>query len=203
MNIISQYKKAPFYTRIVQFGCENCGRRWKSASGSLVDFQICKGCYGQVYPGGYKWEAPNKRGNQNKETYLPHDTELCGKCIRLGYSCMEAINSMQDQEDTIIVNNTEGEVMTLSKSTDIFDNIVTKIDKKKKRQNKQAKKAEREKAKQAWIQLMDNREEDIVYQVEQLHIAKDESDNNNEPLQTTKDESNGSNEQSIQTKDEQ
>lgn len=128
-----KHPRAPFQVLIIEFGCANCGRRWRSAGGSLTDFQICKGCYEKCYPGRYKMQAPNKKGNQNRETFIPHDSELCGKCIRLGYSCME---QGVEEESSIIVSNEDGEELRLgNRNLSSFFEIkpAKKVNKKKKK----------------------------------------------------------------------
>ncbi|KAI9301136.1 hypothetical protein BJ944DRAFT_234188 [Cunninghamella echinulata] len=89
---------APKYVRVVKFGCENCGRRWASANGSLTDYQLCKTCYTECYPTGHTIKPPNKRGNMNQETYAKHNPDLCGKCYRLGFSCMQLPDKEGEQE---------------------------------------------------------------------------------------------------------
>ncbi|KAI8991224.1 hypothetical protein BDF20DRAFT_831284 [Mycotypha africana] len=141
-------KKAPFKTLIVRFGCDNCGRRWRSASGNMNDFQICKNCYQKVYPCGYQYEAPNKRGNQNRETFESHNSELCGKCIRLGFNCMELTISQRLDQDAIeelvptIVRNEDEEDIALTNNVDILAFIKpqkTKNKNKKKMSTQQTK----------------------------------------------------------------
>lgn len=124
-----QYNKAPFRVCIVRYTCENCFRRWNSANGNLNDYQLCKNCLQKCYPGSHKWEEPNKLGNQNRETYISHNSELCGKCIRLGYSCMEIGDEVA--QGTRVTNN-DGEEIVLENNSDISSFIVKKIDKKKK-----------------------------------------------------------------------
>ncbi|KAI8647174.1 hypothetical protein BD408DRAFT_465524 [Parasitella parasitica] len=114
----TQYKKAPFNVQIVKFGCENCGRRWQSANGSLKDYQKCKRCFQKCYPSSYKIMAPNKRGNENRGSFQAHNTELCGRCDRLGYSCMELGNN--SNEDTLVVSGSNNEeVLLLTKTKDL------------------------------------------------------------------------------------
>lgn len=125
-----QYTKAPYSVRIVKFGCENCGRRWQSANGSLKDYQKCKNCFSKCYPSSYKIQAPNKRGNENRGTFQAHNTELCGRCARLGYSCMELGNSVD--QDNIIVSAADDEEVVLTKSNDLSSYIVTNEKKNKK-----------------------------------------------------------------------
>ncbi|CAO3618396.1 unnamed protein product [Cunninghamella echinulata] len=90
---------APKYVRLVKFGCINCGRRWTSANGSLNDYQLCKACFTICYPTGSTIEPPNKIGNMNRETYIKHYPDLCGKCYRLGYSCMLLPDKEGEQEE--------------------------------------------------------------------------------------------------------
>ncbi|KAG2200419.1 hypothetical protein INT46_002286 [Mucor plumbeus] len=118
----SFHDRAPFNVRIVKFGCLNCGRRWQSANGSLQDYQRCKGCFEKTFPSSYKIQAPNKRGNENKGTFRPHNSELCGKCDRLGYSCMEI--EADDCQDDIIVIAADEEDVVLTKSNDLSSFIV-------------------------------------------------------------------------------
>lgn len=124
------HDKAPFNVRIVKFGCLNCGRRWQSANGSLQDYQRCKGCFEKTFPSSYKIQAPNKRGNENKGTFRPHNSELCGKCDRLGYSCMEI--EADDGQDDIVVIAADEEDVVLTKSNDLSSFIVVKEKKTKK-----------------------------------------------------------------------
>lgn len=104
-------------------------------------------------PREFKWEEPNKQGNQNRESYLAHESALCGKCVRLGYSCFEALGKEQPDGD-IIVSNEEGKEITLERSVDIFSNLVIDIlDNKKSKKvelvaiSKKGKKFQREKEK--------------------------------------------------------
>lgn len=126
----SFHDRAPFNVRIVKFGCLNCGRRWQSANGSLQDYQRCKGCFEKTFPSSYKIQAPNKRGNENKGTFRPHNSELCGKCDRLGYSCMEI--EADDCQDDIIVIAADEEDVVLTKSNDLSSFIVVKEKRPKK-----------------------------------------------------------------------
>ncbi|KAG2202044.1 hypothetical protein INT47_006236 [Mucor saturninus] len=130
---MQNYDKAPFLVRIVKYTCGTCFRRWQSANGNLEDYQICKNCYSKCYPGEYKWQAPNKKGNQNQETFVAHNTELCGKCIRLGSSCMELRN--EDSNPGTIVSNEDGEDFILENNSDLSSFLVIKEkpDKKKKK----------------------------------------------------------------------
>ncbi|CEP14340.1 hypothetical protein [Parasitella parasitica] len=118
----THYKKAPFHVRIVKFGCENCGRRWQSANGSTKDYQKCKNCYEKCYPRSYKIQAPNKRGNENRGSFRAHNVKLCGRCDRLGYSCMEVGNNAD--EDTVIVNGSNDEEIVLTNANDLSSFIV-------------------------------------------------------------------------------
>lgn len=150
---IQFYDKAPYHVRIVKYTCGVCFRRWQSANGNLEDYQICKNCFSKCYPGEYKWQAPNKKGNQNQETFIAHNSELCGKCIRLGVSCME----LRDEDTTpgIVVMNDDGEDFLLESSSDLSSFIVVKekTDKKKKKVgDKKMNKSEQER--QAWHDLM-------------------------------------------------
>ncbi|KAL7309994.1 Zinc finger CCHC domain-containing protein 24 [Mucor circinelloides] len=95
------HSKAPFSVRIVEFGCPKCSRRWSSANGSLEDYQKCKNCYTECYPVGSRIRKPNKFGNENRQTYQGHNKELCGKCTRLGRSCMTLGNESDDDVDEI------------------------------------------------------------------------------------------------------
>ncbi|KAK4520041.1 Replication termination factor 2 [Mucor velutinosus] len=117
-----EHTKAPYSVRIVKFGCENCGRRWQSANGSLSDYQKCRNCYERCYPSSYKIQAPNKRGNENRGTFQAHDTELCGRCERLGYSCMELGNAID--QDNLLVTGADDEDVVLTKSNDLFSYVV-------------------------------------------------------------------------------
>lgn len=129
-----QHTKAPYSVRIVKFGCENCGRRWQSANGSLRDYQKCKSCYTKCYPSSYKIQVPNKKGNENRGTFQAHNTELCGRCARLGYSCMELGNSVD--QDNIVVSAADNEEVVLIKSNDLSSYIVTNEKKKKSKAKK-------------------------------------------------------------------
>ncbi|GAN04477.1 hypothetical protein MAM1_0065d03937 [Mucor ambiguus] len=103
----SVHSKAPYYVCIVEFGCLHCGRRWSSANGSLKDYQKCKNCYTECYPVGSRIREPNKLGNENRQTLQAHNKELCGKCARLGRSCMMLGNkSDSDNDDTDIHTKT-------------------------------------------------------------------------------------------------
>lgn len=136
MSFYTDYEhvKAPYSVRIVKFGCENCGRRWQSANGSLHDFQKCKNCYEKCYPSSYKIQAPNKRGNENRGTFQAHNTELCGRCERLGYPCMELGNALD--EDNLLVTGADDEDVTLTKSNDLLSYIVEPKSKKGKKKTK-------------------------------------------------------------------
>ncbi|KAL9541942.1 hypothetical protein MBANPS3_008857 [Mucor bainieri] len=142
LSVIRQYPvydRAPFHVRIVKFGCLNCGRRWQSANGSLQDYQRCKGCLEKTFPSSYKIQAPNKRGNENPGTFRPHNSDLCGKCDRLGYSCME-IEGDEGQDDIIVVAADEEDVV-LTKANDLSNFIVVKEKKTKKSKPKKEDKA--------------------------------------------------------------
>lgn len=150
--------KAPFKVCIVKYTCGTCFRRWQSANGNLNDYQLCKHCYQKCYPGEYKWQAPNKKGNQNRETFVAHNTELCGKCIRLGFSCMELLD--EGKPPGIVVSNDDGEDFLLENNSDLSNFIVIKekVDKKKKKADKKSGKNTMIKAKQErqeWSALMD------------------------------------------------
>ncbi|CEP14471.1 hypothetical protein [Parasitella parasitica] len=105
------YEKAPFNVRMVNFACIKCTRRWSSANGSLEDYQKCKNCYTECYPVGCTIRAPNKVGNENRETYQGHIKELCGKCQRLGKSCMMVGND--DDDDFRVITDADGEELYL------------------------------------------------------------------------------------------
>ncbi|CAO3614069.1 unnamed protein product [Mucor fragilis] len=139
MSYFTDYEntRAPYKVRIVKFGCENCGRRWQSANGSLNDYQKCKNCYSKCYPSSYKIQAPNKRGNENRGTLQAHNIELCGRCERLGYSCMELGNEL-DQEN-LLVTGADDEDVVLSKSNDLFSYVVEPKAKKGKSKAKKEK----------------------------------------------------------------
>lgn len=115
----TEYDDAPFNVRIVSFACDECGRRWRSANGSLEDYQKCKNCYTECYPVSYKIQAPNKIGNENRETYEAHNKELCGKCERLGRSCMMLGNEGKDSFR--IITNADGEDIYLDDSSRLQD----------------------------------------------------------------------------------
>ncbi|KAI8643036.1 hypothetical protein BD408DRAFT_442920 [Parasitella parasitica] len=110
----SMHEKAPFSVRITNFACNECDRRWSSANGSLQDYQKCKYCYTKCYPLGHKIRAPNKTGNENRETYQGHIKELCGKCQRLGKSCMMLENDYDDSYR--VITNADGEDMYLDRA---------------------------------------------------------------------------------------
>jgi hypothetical protein len=136
------YSRVPFRVFIIEFICENCGRQWKSTGGSLTDYQICKNCCEKCYPGRYKLQVPNKKGSENRETFISHDSELCGKCIRLGYSCMgQGIK----EEPSIVVSNEDGKELRLGKS-DLSS--VSEIESAKENNKKKRKDAIAEKSKQ-------------------------------------------------------
>ncbi|KAG2189985.1 hypothetical protein INT46_009742 [Mucor plumbeus] len=111
----TEYINAPFNVRIVSFACEECGRRWRSANGSLEDYQKCKNCYAECYPVSYKIQAPNKVGDENRETYEAHNKELCGKCERLGRSCM--MLGVEYKDSFRIITNADGEDIYLNDSS--------------------------------------------------------------------------------------
>ncbi|GAN06322.1 hypothetical protein MAM1_0119d05803 [Mucor ambiguus] len=117
-----EHTRAPYSIRVVKFGCENCGRRWQSANGSLSDYQKCKNCYEKCYPSSYKVQAPNKRGNENRGTFQAHNTELCGRCERLGYSCMELGNTLD--QDNLLVAGADDEDVVLTKSNNLSSYVV-------------------------------------------------------------------------------
>ncbi|KAI9356625.1 hypothetical protein BD770DRAFT_473156 [Pilaira anomala] len=169
------YKKAPYQVRIVSYRCERCFRKWQSANGSLSDYQLCKNCLQKCYPGTYKWQAPNKKGNQNPETFVAHNTELCGKCIRLGFSCMELGVNEDEDKGGIVVNNIEGDEVTLEHTNlSNYIRITEKAPLKSKKSQKKPeqvtnsnqetpgrrksvdKKAQRLKEKQEWLKLYDD-----------------------------------------------
>ncbi|GAA5817156.1 hypothetical protein MFLAVUS_010698 [Mucor flavus] len=148
------YDKPPFTVCIVRYTCPTCCRRWHSANGNLDDYQICKNCYEKCYPGPYKYQAPNKKGNQNPETYIPHNTELCGKCIRLGHSCMEELGLERPNR---VVSNLEGESVILDDSQDFssYFTLATVKTKPEKKKPAVSKKMQQLRDKQAWSALMD------------------------------------------------
>ncbi|KAL0141101.1 hypothetical protein V8B55DRAFT_1436924 [Mucor lusitanicus] len=135
------HERAPYSVRIVKFGCENCGRRWQSANGSINDYQKCKNCYQKCYPSSYKMQAPNKRGNENRGTLQAHNTALCGRCDRLGYSCMELGNTI-DQDNILVATASDDEEMILTKSNDLSTFIVEPKIKKGKNKAKNQKKSQ-------------------------------------------------------------
>ncbi len=95
--------------KVASFGCKGCAHRWKSARGKPGVYQKCKECLEPCYPSEFFWEAPNKKGNMNRETYIGHNSDLCGRCIELGYSCqtLSELENMEDaEEDDIAANNT-------------------------------------------------------------------------------------------------
>lgn len=101
-------KRAPKSTRVACFGCKDCAYRWNSARGQAGVYQKCKYCYKDCYPTGFAWKAPNKEGNSNRETFIGHNTDLCGKCIELGYSCQSSCEleqqdsyEYQDKENSL------------------------------------------------------------------------------------------------------
>lgn len=168
------YKRAPYQVRIVNYRCERCFRRWQSANGSLSDYQLCKNCLQKCYPGTYKWQAPNKKGNQNPETFVAHNTELCGKCIRLGFSCMELGVNEDEDKGGIVVNNIEGDEVTLEHtSLSNYIHITEKATLKSKKNQKKPeqvmnvnqetpgrrksvdKKAQRMQEREEWLKLYD------------------------------------------------
>jgi hypothetical protein len=157
------YQKAPFRVRIVKYKCDTCFRRWQSANGNLTDYQLCKNCYQKCYPGEHKWQTPNKQGNQNRETFIAHNTELCGKCIRLGFSCMELIR--EEQSSGTVVSNDDGEDILLENNSDLSSFIVRKdkVDKKMKKvdkvpnKNTLGKQNQALKERQEWPALMNKR----------------------------------------------
>ena len=91
--------RAPKYTRVACFGCTDCAYRWNSARGQAGVYQKCKHCLKHCYPTGFAWQAPNKEGNMNRETLIGHNSDLCGKCIQLGYSCQSYCELEQDSID--------------------------------------------------------------------------------------------------------
>ncbi|KAI9478883.1 MAG: hypothetical protein EXX96DRAFT_572573, partial [Benjaminiella poitrasii] len=154
-NIIKIYTKAPFHVRILSFGCDECGRRWKSAAGSVNDYQLCKNCFHKCYPRSYKYQAPNKKGNENRQTAIPHDSNLCGKCKRLGYSCMEVAYGDAQNDYMREVIGVDGEEILKGNEIDIFDYAVSLQEAKKaKKEGKKLlnkKKEKVEEDKKSWM----------------------------------------------------
>lgn len=124
--------KPPKSVQMVKFGCSNCGRRWESANGSLIDYQICKNCYTECYPSDFKIKTSNKYGNMNKETYLKHNQDLCGKCNRLGFSCME-LSDIEKEQNVVI--DEDGKLKSTEKQLSDFI-VVKSKNKNRKKKNK-------------------------------------------------------------------
>lgn len=143
MSLDIKHTKAPYSVRVVRFGCENCG--------SLEDYQKCKSCYTKCYPSSYKIQAPNKKGNENKGTFQAHNIELCGRCARLGYSCMELGNSID--QDNIVVSAADDEEVVLTKSNNLSSFIVNNEKKNKKNKVKKGSETNAGNAKVLKVQL--------------------------------------------------
>lgn len=180
------YQKAPFRVRIVKYKCDTCFRRWQSANGNLTDYQLCKNCYQKCYPGEHKWQTPNKQGNQNRETFIAHNTELCGKCIRLGFSCMELIR--EEQSSGTVVSNDDGEDILLENNSDLSSFIVRKdkVDKKMKKvdkvpnKNTLGKQNQALKERQEWPALMNTeKKEKAETKVTHVDETKESKDKKN------------------------
>ncbi|KAK4513452.1 uncharacterized protein ATC70_005453 [Mucor velutinosus] len=95
------YSKAPFSVRVVEFDCLNCGRRWSCANGSLEDYQKCNNFYAECYPVGSRIREPTRFGNENRQTLQGHNKDICGKCARLGRSCMMLSNESDNDTDDV------------------------------------------------------------------------------------------------------
>ena len=81
--------RTPDERRFGSFRCVECKRTWCSANSWMDAWQRCVQCNVKVYP--YQQDALQRdddddavRDNDEK----PHQTELCGRCQKLGHSCV-------------------------------------------------------------------------------------------------------------------
>ncbi|KAK9811239.1 hypothetical protein WJX72_000429 [[Myrmecia] bisecta] len=126
------YSPPPRAVTFAIFGCPNCARTWESAHGSATDYQKCKSCLTPCYPSSWKRRAPNKRGNQERETILHHDMALCGVCERLGRCCIGTDAEEEAARSVNVVISDEGktEVLRMGDGLSLLDFAVTRPMKK-------------------------------------------------------------------------
>ncbi|KAK7083794.1 hypothetical protein SK128_017131 [Halocaridina rubra] len=82
-----------------RFHCDECDREWFSPHSWANCYQKCKECNGQVYP---YVQFPLEKCKRTKTKIPPHPSDLCQKCLKLGYLCVSKFSDPVNSEDSQI-----------------------------------------------------------------------------------------------------
>jgi hypothetical protein len=75
-----------------------CGNNWASGNAWAGAWQKCRKCHAKVMPDDLQ---PLQPGNSRQyEDRRPHETDLCQRCLQLGYNCQNYVPPPWAEEDT-------------------------------------------------------------------------------------------------------
>ena len=86
LRYLTPFQGADTHRVFGHFKCNNCNKKWTSASSWKNKWQKCKKCDCKIYPyDQHVLEKDNSTKQLNNK--LPHDRERCEKCIEHGKLC--------------------------------------------------------------------------------------------------------------------